>query len=117
MSEPKKTISPATNATSTYTLAGTTPSTAKLLKVVSVVPKAPALVKSLNGLTSVIDISTYVGTDKSLTLNCSALANASSYTWTLPFGVNVTGGATQVGTETSPSTWKSITNANQGLKD
>jgi hypothetical protein len=100
-----------TNATSTYAVTGTTPSTATLLKVVSVAPLAPALVKSLNGLTSVIDISTYVGTDKSLTLTCSALANASSYTWTLPFGVNVTGGATQVGTQTSPSTWKSTTNS------
>ena len=100
-----------TNATSTYAVSGTTPSTATLLKVVSVAPLAPALVKSLNGLTSVIDISTYVGTDKSLTLTCSALANASSYTWTLPTGVNVTAGATQVGTETSPSTWKSITNS------
>ena len=102
---------PSTNGTSTYTLAGTTPSTAKLLKVVSVAPLAPALVKSLNGLTSVIDISTYVGTTNPLTLTCSALANASSYTWTLPFGVNVTGGATQVGTETSPSTWTSTSNS------
>ena len=98
-----------TNATSTYAVTGTTPSTATLLKVVSVAPIAPSAIKSLYGTTSVTDISTYVKTDKSLTLTCTAVANASSYTWTLPYGVNVTAGATQVGTETSPSTWKSTT--------
>jgi hypothetical protein len=110
-----ETVTPVTppnaNATSTYTLVGTSPSTARLLKVVSVTPAAPASIKSLDGTTSVTNISTYVGTDKSLTLTAAAVANASSYTWTLPLGVNVTAGATQVGTETSPSTWTSTSNS------
>ena len=84
-----------TNATSTYTLTGTTPSTATLLKLVSVTPLAPASIKSLNGLVSVTNISTYLGTTNPLTLTCSAVANASSYTWTLPAGVTqLSGGNT-----------------------
>ncbi|MFM9824956.1 T9SS type A sorting domain-containing protein [Flavobacterium sp.] len=106
-------VFPSTNATSTYIPAtpGTTPSTATLLKVVSVVPLAPASIKSLNVLTSVTNISTYVGTTKTLTLTAAAVANASSYTWTLPLGVNVKAGATQVGSATSPSTWTSTSNS------
>ena len=86
---------PSTNGTSTYTLAGTTPSTARLLKLVSVIPAAPASIKSLNGLVSVTNISTYLGTTAPLTLTCSVVANASSYTWTLPAGVTqLSGGNT-----------------------
>lgn len=89
-------VAPSTNATSTYTVTGTTPSTAKLLKVVSVLPSTPSI-KSLNGTISVTDISTYVGTTNVLTLSAKAIANASSYTWTLPAGVNqISGGNTNV---------------------
>ena len=102
-------IPTSTNGTSTYTLAGTTPSTAKLLKLVSVTPLAPISIKSLNGLVSTIDISTYVGTEKVLTLTAAAVANASSYTWTLPGGVDITGDS--LGVTASSTTYTSVSNS------
>ncbi len=87
-------VAPSTNATSTYAVTSTTPSTATLLKLVSVIPTTPSAIKSLNGTVSTTDISTYVGTTNVLTLTCTAVANASSYTWTLPSGVTQLSGGT-----------------------
>ncbi len=87
-------VAPSTNATSTYAVTSTTPSTATLLKLVSLTPLAPSAIKSLNGVVSTTDISTFVGTTNPLTLTCTAVANASSYTWTLPAGVTQLSGGT-----------------------
>jgi hypothetical protein len=67
----------------------TTESTATLLTLKAVAPKASAGIKSLNGTVSVTNISQYLGTTNPLTLTCSAVANASSYDWILPDGVNI----------------------------
>jgi hypothetical protein len=80
-------VSPSTNATSTYTLAGTTPSTATLLKVVSVTPLAPATLVMNNGATppvAITVISKMIGQGGTVKLLAGTSASASSYLWDLP---------------------------------
>ena len=99
-------VSPSTNATSTYAITGTTPSTATLLKVVSVAPLAPATLAMNNGVTAtaITVISKMIGQGGTVKLLAGTSVSASSYLWDLPGCVTrVTdlGGLTAVTTLTS----------------
>jgi hypothetical protein len=83
-----------------------TTSTARLLTLKSVAPKAPTLRLTNDAVPAipatettlaipspaVTDISKFVGTTATFTLTASVVANASSYEWILPVGVTVLSG-------------------------
>ena len=75
-----------TNANSTYAVTSTTPSTATLLKVVSVTPLAPATLAMNNGstATAITVISKMIGQGATVKLLAGTSASASSYSWVLP---------------------------------
>ncbi|MFN3969364.1 T9SS type A sorting domain-containing protein [Flavobacterium sp.] len=73
----------------------TTTSTAKLLTLKAVLPKAPTLKMTNDAVsttTAVTVISKFIGTTTEFTLTSSVAKGASSYEWLLPAGVNVTFG-------------------------
>lgn len=79
-----------------------TTSTAKLLTLKAILPKAPATLKLTNAaavdpLLGVTIISKFIGTTTPFTLTAAASATASSYQWELPTGVTqLTGGTSNV---------------------
>jgi len=90
-------------------------STARLLTLTAVKPAAPATLKmydlnSLTPATAVTAITTYVNTESELKLEAKASALASSYTWYLQEGVNVTNN-TATAVEGAVNTYKSTSNA------
>lgn len=91
-----------TSVTSNATAANpTTISTARLLTLTAILPAAPAAIKMTNDAvstaTAVTVISKFIGTTTPLTLTATPSANASSYEWELPAGVNqLTGGTSNV---------------------
>ena len=92
-----------------------TTSTARLLTLTAVKPAAPATLKmfdlnSLTPATAVTAITTYVNTESELKLEAKASALASSYTWYLQEGVNVTNN-TATAVEGAVNTYKSTSNA------
>nr|WP_294774890.1 T9SS type A sorting domain-containing protein [uncultured Flavobacterium sp.] len=73
----------------------TTTSTAKLLTLKAILPKAPVLKMTNDAVsttTGVTVISKFIGTTTEFTLTSSVSKGASSYEWLLPAGVNVTFG-------------------------
>jgi ELWxxDGT repeat protein len=90
--------------TTNGSLVPATSSTAKLLKLTTSVPTAPAAIKMTNPLlpipvsgvpTAVTVISKYIGTTTVFTLTATPSPLASSYTWELPAGVTqLSGGNT-----------------------
>ena len=91
-----------TSVTSNATAANpSTSSTAKLLTLTAILPAAPAAIKMTNDAvsttTAVTVISKFIGTITPLTLTATPSANASSYEWELPAGVNkISGGTSNV---------------------
>ena len=78
----------------------TTTSTATLITLKAVAPKATTTIKSLDGLVTASNLSVYLGTETPLTLTCTAVANASSYEWILPAGVNLVSATSNTNTIT-----------------
>jgi hypothetical protein len=74
-----------------------TSSTAKLLTLTAVAPAAPATIKMTNDAvstsTAVTIISKFIGTTTEFTLTAASSALASSYSWEIPSGVNVSQGS------------------------
>jgi uncharacterized repeat protein (TIGR02543 family) len=92
-----------------------TESAARLLTLTAVKPAAPATLKmydlnSLTPATAVTAITTYVNTESELKLEAKASALASSYTWYLQEGVNVTNN-TATAVEGAVNTYKSTSNS------
>ena len=78
---------------SALTVISATTSTAKLLKLVTVVPAAPAtlVLNDVNNgpsTTAVAVVSKYIGTSTKLKLTAGVSVLANTYEWTLPEGVN-----------------------------
>jgi hypothetical protein len=76
-----------------------TTSVARLLTLKATLPAAPSAIKMTDGTSTVAitDVSKFIGKTTEFTLTATASALASSYTWTLPAGVNqLTGGNTNV---------------------
>ena len=67
-----------------------TSSTARLLTLKALLPAAPSAIKLTDGTSTVAitDVSKFIGKTTVFTLTATASALASSYTWTLPAGVN-----------------------------
>ena len=103
------------STTSNGTLANpSTASTAKLLTLSAVKPAAPSSLKmydlAVSATAAVTAITTYLTTDTELKLEAKASALASSYTWVLYDGVNVTNGSADA-VQGSPNTYTSISNS------
>jgi len=91
-----------------------TQSTARLLTLTAIKPAAPATLKmydlnSLTPATAVTDIIKYVSTESELKLEAKVSALASSYTWVLSEGVNVTKNSAEA-VFGSPNTYTSTSN-------
>ncbi|TRX37068.1 beta strand repeat-containing protein [Flavobacterium restrictum] len=91
-------LSVTSNATA---VSPTTTSTAKLLTLKAVLPKAPSAIKLTNDavstVTAVTAISKFIGTSTPFTLTATASLLASSYSWELPAGVTqLSGGNSNV---------------------
>jgi hypothetical protein len=75
-----------------------TSATAKALSLTRALPTAPTALVLTNGVTTtaITDVSKYIGTTTELTLKATAAAtaNANSFEWTLPSGVNQISGGT-----------------------
>jgi hypothetical protein len=78
-----------------------TPSTDKLLTLTAIAPAAPAAITMTNPATPVVApakpvaitaVSKFIGTETPFTLTATPSVLASSYTWELPFGVNLVSG-------------------------
>jgi hypothetical protein len=95
-----------------FGLNGAGNSIARKLVLARALPTAPTALVLRDGATVVTKVGPYVGESTSLTLTATPFATqgaeATSFTWTLPAGVNVTAGATLVsGTISTPTTWTS----------
>ena len=87
-------VSPVTGASSIWTASGYELSKSRLLKLTGAAPTAVTSLTMRNGATPVTNASKFVRTSTVLTLTATAIAEAASYTWTLPTGVTQLSGGT-----------------------
>jgi hypothetical protein len=94
---------------SVYAVNSSGNSAARTLKLARALPTAPTALVLRDGSTVVTKLGAYAGNETSLTLTATPFttqgAEATSFSWVLPAGVNVTGGATLTTDNGATKTW------------